>query len=476
MPETVTRPQPDILSHAAPATFDLKSRGLMPKPADPRALLGLFDHVTLLPNRISYMHDMALQQQHKPTAQVLLLLTLADASHFSDILRALGHAFADDFIRKGAAIFAACLPPGARIYHVSVLSFTVILEGDMPGQAGLYTAHVDALVRQFRHPILCGTVPILTRAGVGVYAVQPGMTPSDSLRQALAAAQQSRVLAQGWADYNRGSDDAHRRAFRILSDLAQAIAANDQLAMVYQPRVDLQTGRPDSAEALVRWTHPGWGPISPGEFIPLAETTALMSPLTDWVLQRVLRDMSGWPPAWEDVRVSVNISFSSLREPDFVDRLETLLIRFAVAPRRIELEVTEGSLTATDEIVLTQIARLRALGISLAIDDFGTGYSNFDYLVRLDAQVLKIDQSFIRQMDDEPRRRLLARSIIKLAQALGFIVVAEGIETRESFDRLTEWGCDQGQGYFISRPLAAAAFTGWMHAAREKKQQKTLIR
>lgn len=459
MSETTTFPPHGGVVTPPTGPFDLGAHGLAPRPSDPRALLGYFDHVTLLPNRISFMRDMTQRMRHARDGRVLLLLTLADAGHFSDILRALGHAFADDFVREGAAQFTACAPPGAVVYHVSVLSFAVMLEPEEPGAAG---RHAQTMVQRFRAPIFCGSVPILTRAGVGVFAFQHDITPAANLRAALAAAQQSRLLAPGWTEYSRDLDDAHRRAFVIIADLAQAVLAHDQLSMVYQPRVDLATGRPQGAEALIRWTHPKWGPISPGEFIPLAEATALMGELTDWVLRRVLHDMSGWPYQWHTLRISVNTSPNSLHDPGFVGRLEALLAEFEILPQRIELEVTEGSLTSVNETVLTQIARIRALRINLAIDDFGTGYSNFESLIRLDAQVLKVDQSFIRSMDTEPRRRLLARSIIGLAQSLGFSVVAEGIETRESLDRLAAWGCNEGQGYFISRPLAHDAFTAWM--------------
>jgi EAL domain-containing protein (putative c-di-GMP-specific phosphodiesterase class I) len=215
---------------------------------------------------------------------------------------------------------------------------------------------------------------------------------------------------------------------------------------------------------LIRWAHPALGSIPPLEFIALAEATGLMVPLTDWILTAVLRHMRAWPSEWERLKISVNISPSSLHQPEFAKRLATLMSAFMVTPDRLELELTEGTLTSDEAGVAAQISEIQAMGMSIAIDDFGTGYSNLDYLTRLPAQVLKIDQSFIRTMDTDERRFTLARAIIELAHKLGYRVVAEGIETQEILGLLKSCGCDEGQGYFFARPMPEAQFQDWLRA------------
>ncbi len=426
-----------------------------------RPMPGQIDHVTSLPNRRRFIADLPLQPGG--ASRVLVLLTLADAKHFNEILRALGHEFADHMVRAGAERIAHLLPAGCTLYHVSVLSFAFVTVTTSAEEAARAPAVVNTLVQSFRRPLLCDDLPIVTRVGIGVLAL-PALinTPAENLRAVLAAAQDSRRGPQGWAFYNRNTDEAHQRAFQLLSDLRQALLHDTELSLAYQPRIDLRSGRAEGAEVLIRWAHPALGSIPPSEFIALAEATGLMVPLTDWILTAVLRHMRAWPPAWDRLKVSVNISPSSLHQANFAERLGTLMSAFMVTPDRLELEFTEGTLTSSDAAVTDQITQILALGMTVAIDDFGTGYSNLDYLTRLSAQVLKIDQGFIRTMDQDPRRAILTRAIIDLAHKLGYRVVAEGIETHKILDMLKACDCDEGQGYFFARPMPEAQFRDWL--------------
>ena len=434
---------------------------------DMRAALGQIDHVTLLPNRQRFVTDFANHGRRAgDRPRSLVLVTLAEAQHFNSILRALGHAFSDDFVRAGALQIKAVLPPGTILYHVSVLSVAFMIDADETDPPAVVTE----LARAFSRPLTCQGLPIATRAGVGLYRVPRGPTsPAEALRAALGAAQDSRSQSRGWSAYNRRADEAHQRGFMLLTDLREALGReasgqSGQLSLHYQPRIAMHGGGLAGAETLIRWTHPTLGSISPAEFIPLAEATGLMQPLTDWILDTSLRQIAVWAGSGPPVKVSINISPSSLQEEHFVRGLLSRMHTHGVPPELVELEFTEGTLASTADPVVRQIDAIRSERISIAIDDFGTGYSNLDYLTRLPGQVLKIDQSFIRPLLAGSRHEILVRSMIELAHGLGYTVVGEGIETQACYDLLCGWGCDEGQGYHMSRPLPVPQFTAWAQA------------
>ncbi len=426
---------------------------------EPADLIGKTDHVTLLPNRMRFLSDFTILQASEGKT-FLVLVTLADAKHFNDLLRALGHSYAEDFVRAGAARLADLLPAQTQLYHVSVLSFAFLAPDNAGGQP---PSVVGAIVDAFRHSIVCQKIPVDTKAGVGLTPLTSAtIEPSELLRATLAAAQDSRRTDDGWAWYNSKTDAAHQRAFRILTDLPAALAASDQLSLQFQPRVCMRERACLSAEALVRWRHPEMGVVSPAEFIALAEATALITPLTQWVLEHSLLAVANWQAQAPGLKVSVNVSPKNLEEPTFAAGLYDLAMRIGVDPALVELEFTEGMLAGSLQSMLQQVERLRQDGFEMAIDDFGSGYSNMSYLGKFPAKYLKIDQAFVRTLDDEPKYQVLVRSIIEMAHALGYKVVAEGIETRSAFALLSDWSCDEGQGYLMSRPLDAQAFMRWL--------------
>ena len=430
-----------------------------------REALGRIDHVTLLPNRTSFIEDMTARAAAAEMAadHALILVTLADARHFNEILRALGHAYSEDFVKRGAERLLELLPAGTDVYHVSVLSLAFFAEkgqGDRP-------AIVDDIVATFRRPLVCRDIPIDTRVGVGISLLEAdGRDPAELLRATLAAAQDSRRTAEGWAWYNKSTDDAHLRAFTLLSDLKPAIERGGELFLDYQPRVIMRSRQCVSAEALLRWRHPRLGLISPMEFIPLAEATALITPLTRAVIEMGMRQLAEWRKHGRELSLSVNVSPKNVLESDFFDFLIDCCEKHGIAPSALELEFTEGTLSADSRATAERLTALHKAGVEIAIDDFGSGYSNMSYLTTLPAQTIKIDQSFVRPLGTRPKNEILIRSIIELGHQLGYKVVAEGIETAESFDRLSAWHCDEGQGYFMSRPLPPQDLVDWLGAWR----------
>jgi EAL domain-containing protein (putative c-di-GMP-specific phosphodiesterase class I) len=405
------------------------------------------DPVTYLPNRQQFFADI---EKARVEDCHCVMVTLTDAVHFNGIMRALGHDYADDFIRVGAARIRGAVPPALSVYHVSVLSFCFVVQGNPEPL-------IAAVIASFTAPLLTGGIPISTRAGVGVSAARDLSAP-DMLRTSLAAAQDSRKAITGWSRYDSRADTAHRRGFFMLSQLSAAMAANNQLSLHFQPKYDLATGMPTSAEALLRWQHPTLGEISPAEFIPLAEATDYIHPLTSWVLDRALEEAARWQAAGLDLKMAINVSPLNLSRRGFAAHVAEIIRAHGVDPQKFEFEFTEGALAANNPVVLTELAELRALGCHIALDDFGTGFSNLSYITHLPADIIKIDQSFIRRIGADERSAMVVRAIIHLAHRLKYSVVAEGIESAGIYKLLADWRCDEGQGFYMSRPLDAATF------------------
>ncbi len=416
-------------------------------PLDSKLPFARLDPVTCLPNRRQFFADVEdgrIEDCH------CVMITLTDAAHFNGILRALGHDYSDDFIRAGAARIRGAVPPALNLYHVSVLSFCCIVPGDPE-------ALIDAVISSFSAPLLTGGIPISTRAGVGVTACR-GLAAADMLRTSLAAAQDSRKAVCGWSRYDSRADTAHRRGFFMLSQLSAAMEANDQLSLHFQPKYDMATGKPTSAEALIRWQHPTLGHISPAEFIPLAEATDYIHPLTGWVLDHATQEAARWQEAGLKLKMAINVSPLNLSRRGFAAHVAKVFEAQRVDPARFEFEFTEGTMAVNNPVVLAELAELRSAGCRIALDDFGTGFSNFSYITHLPADIIKIDQSFIRRIAEDERSAMVVRAIINLAHRLSFSVVAEGIETADIYQLLADWRCDEGQGYYMSRPLDAASF------------------
>ena len=422
--------------------------------------LGRYDHVSRLPNRLQFIdHFEVLARSDQPA--LLVLVTLADAKHYNEILRALGMAFSEDFVRTGADLLAAQLPDELTIYHVSVLSFVVALNVD---SLDTPPAAARRIAAAFAGPLMVNAIPIKTQVGVGLLPLDAQRGAAESLRAALVAAQDSRNAQGGIAFYDHKSDAAHLRAFRLLADLPRAMASNDQLALHFQPRIALGSGQCHGAEALLRWNHPELGAISPAEFIPLAEQTALINPLTEWVIEHTLAQNRRFLDAGHTLCVSINASPINLSEAGFVESLLKRCQAAGLAPHHVELEFTEGALATNSTRAIAQLTSLRQAGIAVALDDFGSGYSNLSYIAQIPADVLKIDQSFVRPLKGPGDDDFLLRHIVSIAQGLGFRVCAEGIETAHAYSTLRELGCEEGQGFFMARPMSADLMLDWLGA------------
>jgi EAL domain-containing protein (putative c-di-GMP-specific phosphodiesterase class I) len=256
-----------------------------------------------------------------------------------------------------------------------------------------------------------------------------------------------------------------REQHSIESGIRRALHEHE-FVLHYQPKIDLRSGTVVGAEALIRWQKPGHGWIYPAQFIPVAEDTGLIVPLSKWVLGEACRQTRAWQTAGlPPIRMSVNMSPIDFRQRDFVAGVERVLEQTGLAPDWLEIEITEGVLMQNVETTMVALNRLKALGTRLAIDDFGTGYSSLSYLRRFPIDVLKIDQSFIRGLCNDSNDAALVSAIISLGRSLGLNVIAEGIETAEQLAFLKAHDCEEGQGYFFSKALPADDFAHWLASA-----------
>jgi EAL domain-containing protein (putative c-di-GMP-specific phosphodiesterase class I) len=298
--------------------------------------------------------------------------------------------------------------------------------------------------------------------GIAVYPYH-GQTPLLLLQHADVAMYAAKQGMQGVAVYEAAHDPYTAARLTRIGDLHRAVDQGG-LELYYQPKADLGTGRVVGAEALIRWQHPQDGFIPPPEIIDLAEHTGLIRPLTAWVLNTAVQQCRAWREAGLDLTVAVNVSVRSLDDQQFADTVQAALRQAGLPTAALTLEVTESTVMVDPERAADVLAQLDALGVAISIDDFGTGYSSLSYLSRLPAQELKIDKSFVMDLDRQDENRFIVRAALSLARDLGLWTVAEGIETHQVWEMLAELGCDRAQGYYLARPLPPADFMDWLTA------------
>ncbi|WP_307137805.1 bifunctional diguanylate cyclase/phosphodiesterase [Pseudoroseomonas cervicalis] len=422
---------------------------------------GRIDPVSGLPNRLQFIDEFTARAPARGGAA--LLVDLSHSSQLGQAVSTLGPAYVEALARHGAALLRAALPGRGGLYQTGSSAFLALLEAGGPD----WPAALDALQRAFQAPVPFGEVPVTATPVFGIATFDAAERDAERvLRAAASAAEEARGSGQGHGLYSAESEARSHRRLRLLTDMLPALEAEDQLGLVFQPRIAIADGRCLGAEALLRWRHPVLQAVSPGEFIPLVEQTALTRPVTRWVIDRAAAQLAALRRDGIGLRVSVNVSALNLAEPDFAERMVESLSRHGLAPQAVELEFTESALLRNGEAAFAQLRALRELGMDVAIDDFGTGYSSLSYLQTLPANIVKLDQSFIRRLATEARDQRLVSAMIQLAHDLGHRVVAEGVEDQAALDFLAARGCEEAQGYLIARPMPEAALRAWL-AARE---------
>jgi len=387
-----------------------------------------------------------------------LTACLIEIQQLQNIVGSLGHAAADEVLCEMGRRLTSDEVMNERVARIGTDQFLVVLEG----VGGLQAARrADEVGERLRRPFEYGVVSLQleTRIGVAVFP-DDGEVAAQLLQRADLALFRAKESGATVGTFVRGDDEVHRHRLAILGDLRRAIAA-DELELYYQPKVAVPSGRAVGCEALVRWRHPQKGFIPPGDFIPHAERTGLIRVLTAWVLTTAFRQLRCWQQEGLSLDVSVNVSPADLADPSFADVVAALLAQSGADATRVVLEVTESAAMKDLPNTLRVMEQLRVLGVRFSIDDFGTGYSSLAHLRRLPVDEIKIDRSFVQELEAQQTDDVIVRSTINLGHALNLKVVAEGVEILASWDALHRLGCDLVQGYFVSKPMAAAAFIAW---------------
>ncbi|MFJ3485836.1 putative bifunctional diguanylate cyclase/phosphodiesterase [Pseudomonas sp. NPDC090202] len=423
------------------------------------------DQPTGLFNRLRLEEDiLALADRHD---HALVALDMVNPAFLDSIIKALGYSFAQDLLRCMVDSCREVLPADTALYKISPTRIAMLTRHTGPEQAERLFSH---LIQHFQRPLVCRNIPIQMDVGIGVLPLGLGRSDErDWIRLVVSAADEARGKATGWRWYEPHLDFAQQRAFLLLASLADAVRSPDQLSLAFQPRLEVATGRVVTVEALLRWQHPVLGPISPAEFIPLAEKTALIRSLSLWVLRESIAQAVRWQKQGYAFKVAMNVSALDLANTLFSDALFQQLAISGLDPGRFELEFTESALCDNPSVTRQQLERLRALNIDIAIDDFGTGYSNWTYLRQLPATTVKLDKSLVENLDANEKDRRLVEAIVDLARRLGYRVVAEGAETEDVYEILCQLGCHEVQGYLVARPMSASALEHWIGGEHTSK-------
>jgi len=422
--------------------------------------LGRLDSLSRLPNRTQFIEDFDDFCQDRPvgTRHLALVLNLATPEQLDAAVRVLGISYLDEILSEAVTWLRSHLDDAVRIYHVAPTQFAWIIPCSLNEQAIL-----ERLRRTLSDHASSGSGRFVTTATFGLAPFFAGQTAChDVLRWCHTAARGAIDVAGRVAVFDPQNDLLYQRRFTLLGEFGAALERDDQLHLVFQPRIDLASGACVGAEALLRWNHPALGAVPPGEFIPVIEQTSVVRAATTWVLNAALRQLASWERAGLGLTMSVNVSPANLMESDFAERVIAAVARHGVPPARLELEITESAVLDNQAQATAVLNAIAEAGIKLAIDDFGTGYSSLSYLQNLPADVVKIDQSFIRNMLPDPRADVLVATMIRMSHALGYRVVAEGVETDDVVTRLRELACDEVQGYLFARPMSQDGFAAWM--------------
>jgi diguanylate cyclase (GGDEF)-like protein/PAS domain S-box-containing protein len=430
------------------------------------AHLATHDALTNLPNmtrmkeRIGDAIEMANQNRK------MVAIFLVDLDHFKFINDSYGHGFGDALLQAASARLAAALPDPDCVGRMGGDEFVVLLA--QPNKRADAYVLAQRIVEAFRNPLQVDGRDVVVTASIGVSLYpEAGAVVDKLLANADIAMYRAKTLGRNaYQFFTTEMSEASRLRTQLEGELRLALA-RQQLHLVYQPKIDLASGRIVGCEALLRWQHPELGPISPAQFIPVAEETGLILSIGDWVLRTACEQNKAWQlDGLPRIVMSVNLSARQFRQHDVPQWVRDVLVDVELDADTMELELTESIIAEDTENVIESVDALKRMGVKLSIDDFGTGFSSLAYLKRFHVDTLKIDQSFVRNMLTDPDDATIAVAIVALAHSLRMTVVAEGVETVEQCEFLRRNGCDAIQGYLFSRPVPPDALADMLRADR----------
>jgi diguanylate cyclase (GGDEF)-like protein len=424
------------------------------------AYQALHDPLTGLPNRI-LLRDRAGQAIRGADRELTpVALLLLDLDRFKEVNDTLGHHYGDQLLVQVGQRLRAALRGVDTVARLGGDEFAVLLPKITTSEGAVAVA--KKLQAALEEPFALERLALEVEASIGL-ALYPehGNDPEELLQHADIAMYVAKETHAGFVLFDPTQDQHSPRRLALLGELRRAIDTG-QLVLHYQPKIDTHSGRVLGVEALVRWQHPTHGLIPPDEFIPLAERTGLITPLTHYVLDAALRQCRQWHQDGHELNVAVNISARRMLDPAFPDEVADLLATWQLPARLLVLEITESTMMADPQHALEVLSRLHSMGVQLSIDDFGTGYSSMAYLKNLPVDELKVDRSFVSHMTDNTSDAVIVRSTVDLGRNLGLRVVAEGVEDQTTLEQLNALGCEAIQGYYISRPVPADDLLTWL--------------
>jgi diguanylate cyclase (GGDEF)-like protein len=419
--------------------------------------LAYVDGLTDLPNRTRFLETFARLPAGGSRAVAVL-----NIDRFAMINKALGYQVGDRLLREVGERIAALEQPPIVVARLWGARFAFLLDIATEECARRFA---NAVLEKLRDPITLDGQRLDLGGSIGIALYpQDGLDAGSLLRRAELALAAARRRRSGLAFAHEAGAEPAPEQLSLIGDMRAAMAQGPhgvQFLLVYQPKLDLKSGRATAAEALLRWRHPQRGMVPPGSFIPFAEQTGFIREITPWVLDAAIRQLAQWRAQGIDIAVSANLSALDLLDPELPRRVRALLEFHRVPASRLCLEITESALMDEPALAMAHLEALAALGVKLSIDDYGVGQASLAYLKSLPVNELKLDRSFIAGIDTAPRNAAIVRSTIMLSHALGLSVVAEGVETEEELDWLRAHGCDVAQGYRIARPMMADELPGY---------------
>jgi len=425
--------------------------------------LSHYDPITGLPNRALLREHLEHELQQAQRNGTRLALLYIDLDRFKLVNETLGRELGDAILRQVSRRLAHLQEPGAVLTQPGGDQFVLLLPDLRDTErVAVVAAEVQRLLEE---PVVLEGYRISVSASIGI-SIYPDDADGPELLLQHAEAATYHAKSAGGASYRFFTEDINARAMyrlRLTQALHEALTRGE-LSLVYQPQLALRSGEVRGVEALLRWQHPTLGPVSPAEFIPLAEETGLIVPIGAWVIQEACRQAKRWQDAGWPLRVGVNLSLRQFQSGDLLEVVEKALRANGLEPRSLELEITESLAMADPTAITATLSALRELGVQLALDDFGTGYSSLAYLRRLPLDRLKIDRSFTHDMESTRDGKVLTGTIISMAHALGLTVIAEGVETAGQQALLAQLDCDEIQGYHLGRPMPAVELEDWLRA------------
>ncbi len=435
---------------------------LMRQALDRASYLSAHDLLTGLPNRALLADRLKQALAGARRNGKLVAMLCLDLDHFKQVNDTLGHAAGDTLLRTVTTRLHACLRESDTLARLGGDEFAVVLPDATASQHAETLA--TRIIEAVREPITLDGQQVFIGISIGIAFSTPADDAAELTKQADVALYQAKKTGRGGFCFFAPEMNASLQQRRVIENDLRAALTRGELAVNYQPQIDLATGEVVGAEALMRWFRPGHGQVPPSLFIPIAEDTGLIGEIGDWLLREACVTAVRWP---SPTNIAVNVSPVQFRMASFVSTVRAALVASRLEPSRLELEVTEGILLNDTEETLATLAQLRALGVRLAMDDFGTGYSSLGYLQKFRFDKIKIDRSFIQNLGTDPNAAAIVKAVVGLSGALGMATNAEGVETEQQAAMLRAHGCGEAQGFLYWKPMPAEAIDLLMQRQNE---------